>query len=356
MNFKLKLGGFKAAIDKQLELYFDKAILEAEKKDVLIAEALRHTKIIALAGGKRIRGALIYNAYLGFGGKEKTKILKIAAAIELVHLFLLMHDDIIDRGQLRHGEMTLHEMFAKKYAKKGRADAAEHFGESMAIIVGEYLYVQAQEMILDAGFDRELTISALSELQAIVATTIIGQAQDIYIAFDEKNSEQQILNMYENKTARYTFEGPLKLGAIFAECYDKKTLALLSGYAVPLGIAFQIQDDILGVFGKTGEMGKSDISDIEEGKKTLMVVKALSESTPLQRKELQAILGKKKINSKELNKFKEILISTESLKACQELANEYFKTGEEELEKIVMLGSQKKFLSEMINYLENRKV
>src|SRR6266567_517287 len=153
MNFKQKLGALKVSIDKELEHHFEVAIKDARKRDPLMAEALEHMKKIALSGGKRIRGALLIESYLGFGGKEKKKILKVATAIELVHLFLLVHDDIIDRGDFRHGQMTLHKMLNKKYQKKYGTSEAEHFGSSMAIIVGVMLYAIANRIITDAGFE-----------------------------------------------------------------------------------------------------------------------------------------------------------------------------------------------------------
>ena len=355
MNFKQKLAALKASIDNELARHFDVAIKDAKKNDPLMAEALEHMKKIALAGGKRIRGALLIESYLGFGGKEKKKILKVAAAIEMVHLFLLAHDDIIDRGDSRHGKMVLHKMLAKKYQKKYGTVEAQHFGDSMAIIVGDMLYVIANAIIAEAGFDGACTLGALSKLQTIVSTTIIGQSQDLHISYDDNIGEQQILSMYENKTARYTFEGPLHMGAILAGCNDKKSLDLLSGYAVPLGIAFQIQDDILGVFGDVEKIGKSAASDIEEGKKTLMVMKAFQAASRMQKEQLSAVLGKKGLKVKDIKMFQELLIATGALEYNKMLAKKYFDTGKKEIEKIIILSEAKKFLLGAVEYLEKRE-
>ena len=356
MNFQQTLGALKVAIDRELEHQFDIAIKETQKKDILIADALEQTKKIALAGGKRIRGALLAQTYFGVGGKENKKILKIAAAIELVHLFLLVHDDIIDRGDLRHGEVTLHEFFAKKKSKNVSVQDAQHFGESMAIIVGDMLYAIANKIILESGFPCEDSSRTLLQLQKIVATTIIGQSQDIAIEYHKNSSEKDVLAMYENKTARYTFEGPMQLGAMLAGCNDKKTLQTISDLALPLGIAFQIQDDVLGVFGIEKKTGKSVASDIEEGKLTLMVIKAIGKSSKQQKKQLDDILGKKNLKIKEIETFQKILIETESLKYAQDLAREYFAKGKREIEKIILLPVAKKFLLGMVEYLENREI
>ena len=355
MNFQQMLGGLKVAIDKEIEHYFDIAIKEAQKSDKLIAEALTHTKKIALAGGKRIRGALLCQAYFGLGGKEKKKILKVAAAIELVHLFLLVHDDIIDRGDLRHNQDTLHKMLEKKYRKNISAEQAKHFGESIAIIGGEMLYVIANKIILEAGFSLQEMTRALVQLQKIVATTIIGQSQDIAIEYSKNATQQEVLAMYENKTARYTFEGPLYVGAMLAGCNDKKTFALLSEYAMPLGIAFQIKDDVLGIFGSQKKMGKSVASDIEEGKQSLLVIKARLLATKTEKKQLNSILGKNKLTQKEILTFQNILKSTGALEYAEKLAAQYLDKGKKEIEKVVLLPQSKEFLVGLVQYLEKRE-
>jgi geranylgeranyl diphosphate synthase type I len=355
MTFQQCLGGLKVAINRELEHYFDIAIADAKKEDRLIAEALMQTKKITLAGGKRIRGTLLCQAYFSVGGKEKKKILKVAAAIELVHMFLLIHDDIMDRGNLRHGQETVHKLFADKKRKNIFASEADHFGNSVAIITGELLYVMANKIIADAGFDYKATVAVLAKLQSIVGTTIFGQSQDIGIAYNKNVTEKEVLAMYKNKTARYTFEGPLHMGAILTGTSDKKTLGIFSRYALPLGIAFQIQDDILGVFGSTKKIGKSTFSDIEEGKKSLIVVKAFKFASIFQRKQLKSILGKKNLTQKEIKIFQNIIMSTGALNYAKGLASKQFTQGKKEIEKAVLFPKEKKFFIELVEYLEKRE-
>jgi geranylgeranyl diphosphate synthase type I len=295
-------------------------------------------------------------AYFGVGGKERKKILKVAAAIELVHLFLLVHDDIIDRGDLRHGQMTLHKRFAQQKRKNISAGESEHFGESVAIIVGDMLYAVANRIMLEAGFSSQVTVLAVAQLQKIVATTIIGQSQDIAIEHKGSATEQEVLAMYENKTARYTFEGPLHLGAILAGCEDKKTFTLLSSYAIPLGIAFQIQDDILGVFGSKVGIGKSVASDIEEGKQSLLVVRARLAASPAQKNQLEAILGKKKTTRSEIKTFQDVLKATGALAYAENLTTIYFNKGKQEIEKAIILPAARAFYIGLVEYLKNRSI
>lgn len=356
MDFQQTLKGFKSAIDRRLCQQFDAIIAEAKKEDELITSALEQTKKIALAGGKRIRGALLQNIYFGVGGKEKKKILEVAVAIEFLHLFFLIHDDIIDCGILRHGEETINEFFSKKNIKKIGASKAGHFGDSLAIIIGDLFFAKANELILKAGFGEKETIKALTCLQNVASATIIGQAQDISIEQANQADEKKVLAMYENKTAYYTFQGPLRLGAIFAKAGDKKTLAILDRYAGLVGTAFQLQDDFLGVFGKKERTGKSISSDIEEGKKSLMFVYAKTKAGVKDRKILDELLGKKNLSSKEIRCFRDILTRTGAKKYAQGLALEYLRLGKVEIEKVILMPKAKKFLIGMAEYLEEREV
>jgi len=356
MDFQAKMVSFKKEIDRELGKIFDVYIKEARAKDAIVAEALGYVKEIALAGGKRLRPALFYNTYIGFGGKEKAKALKVAAAIELVHLFLLVHDDIIDNGGTRHGKTTLHKKYAEKAKRFFGGAANEEYGKSMAIIIGDLIYVMAIDMVATSGFRAADVAKVVSALQAIVANTIIGQSQDIVISYKKNFSEKEVLAMYENKTARYTFEGPLHLGMILAGNETAKTRVALTRFALPLGIAFQVQDDIAGVFGSEKKTGKSNVSDIAEGKRTLLVVEAKRSASKVQAKMINGILGNKNITRKDVEDFKKILKDAGALAYTTAVAAKHIAQGKKELQKIDMKKESKEFLAGMIQYLETREL
>lgn len=356
MDIQKTLRKFKIEVDREIEKQLNIAIADAGKNNTLTADALRHAKRIALAGGKRIRGALLYCGYMGAGGRDKKKIIKAAAAVELAHLFILVHDDIIDHGILRHGKETLHKKFSQKKYTRLSGDDALHFGQSLAIIVGDMFYAILNKMILEAGFQQEATIRGLLQIQKVAMTTAIGQGQDIAIGRAEKTTIQDVFTMYENKTARYTFEGPLRIGMMFAECNNKKLFDQLSLYTLPIGIAFQIQDDILGIFSSEKKLGKSVASDIEEGKNTLMVLKALELSSPEQKKRMGSILGKKKLSEKEIADFKKILIETGAVDYAQKIADKCMIDAKKQIEKSFLPTETKYFLLGLIRYLKNREL
>lgn len=355
MDFKETLRDFKKKVDKEIAEYLNKAIKEAKGRDMVIADALRYVREFTLAGGKRIRPALMYYGYVGAGGKEKEKMLKTAVSIELIHMFLLIHDDIIDRDIERHGKDTVNRNYEKIGKRIFPGKDPKHFGISMALVVGDMVAALGNQVIFNSGFDEKLVMEALSKLQSIISYTVVGQVKDFYIEYRGKASEKEILEMYEYKTAKYTIEGPLHLGSILGRI-DEKQLLGISNYAIPIGIAFQIQDDILGIFGEEEKIGKEVGSDIEEGKITILVAKVWEKADKKQRKIFDGILGKKDLTKREIETFRKILKDTGSLDYARKLADGYIKKGKEELEKIKMEKEMKDFLSGMADYMTSREV
>ncbi|MEK9151595.1 MAG: polyprenyl synthetase family protein [Patescibacteria group bacterium] len=334
MHIEDELKAFKERLDPKIGAYFDRVIEDTSKKDIFVTDALRYTKTLMLAGGKRLRAAFMYYGYLGAGGAEEEKILEASMSIEYTHAFLLVHDDIMDQDDMRHGVMTLH----RHYADFGRVFSPEkdrvHFGNSIALIIGDTLCAFGNDIIFSSGFPLERKFRALSKLQNIVSCTLIGQTNDIYMEYKGAASEEEILSMYRNKTAKYTVEGPLHLGALLAGA-SQEMLDGLSAYAIPLGIAFQIQDDILGIFGDAKRLGKPVGSDIHEGKLTLLVSRALRDGTKEQKKRLKQILSLgKDLTEQDIREFRELIMTTGAFDGAQRLAERYIAEGTHALEAI----------------------
>lgn len=355
MNFEEALQNFKKKVDQEIAIYLDKTIKETKDRDVVMTDALRYVKNLTLAGGKRIRPALMYYGYIGAGGRENEKMIKTSVSIELVHMFLLIHDDVIDRDIERHGKDSINRKYEKLGARFFPGKDPKHFGNSMAIIVGDMISALGNQIIFDSGFNEKLVMKALSGLQSIISYTVIGEVKDFYIEYRSKATEKEVLEMYEYKTAKYTIEGPLHLGAILGGT-SEKYLSAISKYSIPVGIAFQIQDDILGIFGDEKKLGKEVGSDIEEGKITILVVKAREKANREQKKILDEILGKKNLTVKEIESFRKVIRETGALEYAKELAFEYVKKGKKALNKIEMKKETKDFLLGMADYMIQREL
>lgn len=355
MEIKAFLADFKKEIDREIEAYFNNVIKETSKHDFLMAEALENVKKMILAGGKRLRPALMYYGYLGTGGKEKKKMLKTAVSVELIHFFLLIHDDIIDRDLKRHGKDTVHFTYEKIAKKTFPKNDSAHFGNSMAIIVGDMISALGNQIIYQSGFDPALVVKALHKLQSVVSFTVIGQAKDIYMQNKGQATEGEVLEMYTYKTAKYTFEGPLHLGAILGGSNDE-VLADLSKASIPLGIAFQIKDDLLGLFGSEKKVGKPVGSDIKEGKQTILVAKARENADRKQKKILESILGKKDLASEELKTFKKIIQDTGALAYANDLIDKEIEASRGIIKNIKISRESRDFLLGIADYVKEREI
>jgi len=385
MLFKNQLSNLKKEIDRELKEFFDFKIREIKKrrKPSLSIEMAENIRGFTLSSGKRIRPILFYYGYLLAGGEDKKRILKAAISIELIHTYLLIHDDIIDRDDFRHHRSSMH-CYYKKYLESAdhsflavprpvgesgkptpnpsqegnnfkEGNNAEHFGVSMAIIVGDLASVFGYGILNKADFPDSLKAKAIGRLNQILVNTLTGEAKDVFLGtFGDFNSAK-ILRMQGYKTAKYTVEGPLHLGAVLAGA-DDNFLKSLTDFAIPLGIAYQIKDDIIGVFGDEEKIGKPVGADIKEGKATLLIAKALESANGNQRKIINFALGNKKLKLEKLKEVRKIISETGSLEYSQNQASKFTELARVNLEKIKTPDEKsKRFLRELTDFMAGRE-
>ncbi len=312
---KNNLIDFVVEIDKKLEACWqteiDKNFGFGQKQKDLVREMLLHASEHNLRPSKRIRSALVYYGYL-LGQKLKTEktqkfkktneIWRVCEAVELIHTSLLMHDDFMDRDMFRRGKPTTQEFFAK---------GDDHYGDSMAVCVGDAVLCLGYERFLEADFEKGKLVSALKQLLRGIANTAFGQAYDNSLMKLGRFSSQDVLDLHYAKTALYTYETPLISGAILSEV-NNEVLEILKNYSKYAGIAFQLQDDILGVFGDEGKTGKSSNSDLLQGKVTMMYIKAMEVATDLQKQKIGLVWGNEKAEKEQIEEVKEIFKQTRS--------------------------------------------
>jgi geranylgeranyl diphosphate synthase type I len=350
------LENYKKRLEPRLRKYFSEKIKQAGKVDPMTKQSVKIIADFALASGKRIRPALVYYGYLAAGGEDGTEIVEASMGMELIHSFLLIHDDIIDRDEKRHGVPTVHEIYKKFGKQLALKKDCEHFGNSMAIIAGDMAAAMANEIIFNADFPPKIIIKALDKLQNIVYVTIPGEMLDVVMSARGRTTEKEILKMFEGKTSRYTFEGPLHLGGILAGG-DSSMLEFFTAYSLPLGKAFQIHDDILGMFGDEKKLGKPVGSDIIEGKQTILILKALEKGNRNQRLFITDCLGKKDLKKDELNEIRQIVKNTGSLAYSRELAKNFVEESLVALKKADIKNKEaEKFLFGLAEYMIAREV
>jgi len=355
MNSEQELLEYKKILDRKIAGYFSEKIKKAEKINSLAVQAVKNIRDLTLAGGKRARAAFMYWGYKAAGGRDDEKIIEASMSIELTHIFLLIHDDIIDRDAFRHGVPTMQKVYEKMARRLYLKKDPVHFGNSMAMIVGDMAAAAGNEIIFNSKFSPDAILKTLDKLQDIVSVTVGGEMMDVVLEARGKATEKEILKVHENKTAKYTIEGPLHLGALLAGA-EGKILEDLSAYAVPVGIAFQIQDDILGVFGNEKKLGKPVCSDLREGKQTLLIVKALQWGGKEDVRLIRGLLGSNAVSPKDIKKFRAVISRTGSLEYSQNLAKKLVEQGKLALEKSAIKKEAKEFLAGIADYIVNREV
>jgi len=255
--------------------------------------------------GKMIRGSLVVLSYEMFKEESPPWVTQTAAAMELIHSSLLIHDDIMDKDTFRRGVKTLFHQYREMGEKENLANAT-HFGASLGICAGDIGFFLAFEILANLNTEENIKQNIVSLWSKELVTVGLAQMQDMYFSSTDTHvDEKKIIDMYRYKTARYTFSIPLMTGAIAAG-QDHTTVSQLEKLGEYLGVIFQIKDDELGLFGTESETGKPVGSDIKEKKKTLYAL-YLSELTDNKlRKKVSKIYGHKEVSVSDLQCLRDI--------------------------------------------------
>jgi geranylgeranyl diphosphate synthase type I len=284
-----------------------------KKISPLLSEYIRE---FVLRQGKRIRPALFVIGYLGFAKKETPGLYTSALSLELLHDFMLVHDDIIDKSDTRRGKPSMHRKFN---AYLSGYKKLKFNGQDLAIVSGDVMYAMAIHAFLTIKENMARKEKALKKfIQAAIYTgsgefiELLGGTKDI-----AQTSQKDIFNIYDFKTANYTFATPLASGAILAGAGDREVEQLFQ-YGIYLGRAFQIKDDILGMFGEEKKIGKSNLTDLKEAKQTLLIWRAFNRADKKNKKIIKGLLGEKNADRKDLLQIRKILTETGALDYCQQ--------------------------------------
>jgi geranylgeranyl diphosphate synthase, type I len=258
------------AITAVLEGFLEQRRAEAGGIDHRLGPLVDELHRVVFSGGKRLRPHFAVWGHRAAGADLTAPMLRAAAALELLHTFALIQDDVIDRSPTRRGGPASHVTLAAQ-AETGDP---ERFGASAAILLGDLALIWADRLLGEAGFppDRERAGRRVyDELRAEVA---LGQYLDVLASHLERLSEDEALRVSRYKTATYTVQRPIQLGMALGGAPDE-LLGRVPAYAVPAGIAFQLRDDLLGAFGDPGATGKPSGEDLLERKPTWLLARTL---------------------------------------------------------------------------------
>ncbi|HEY3503968.1 MAG TPA: polyprenyl synthetase family protein [Actinocatenispora sp.] len=284
--------------------------------DPAVADAAAPLTDLVLRGGKRLRPAFAYWGWRGVtpaspadvaagvtadadaprGEAERPDdepVLRAVSALELLHAFALAHDDVMDAAAVRRGRPTLHREFADRHRAAGWRGDPERFGTSVAVLLGDLCAVWADRLIGTSGLPAPVLLAARRVYDAMRIEAVAGQYLDVLHGAGSAGGESvaAAVKVARFKSASYTVQRPLRFGAALAGPVPPDVVAAYDRFGVAVGEAFQLRDDILGVYGQTAVTGKPVGDDLRQGKPTVLAELARSRATPGQRVLLDRVLG-----------------------------------------------------------------
>lgn len=347
MNLMQALKENKKQIDNFLSVYLTEKKEEASKHDEELSTHIDLIEKQILRSGKRIRPFIMGLTYSIAGGENRDLIIRLGAAVELLHQYFLIHDDIVDKDDERYGDLSLHKVFEEKIGDG-------YSGISMAIISGDYINSLVHEIIINTDIEAGKKVEIIALLHQTIQNTIAGWQIHYFQNKTpiEQASEERYIRGMELVSAKYTFETPALLGLILQN--NQELIPTLKECAHLIGVAFQIQDDILGVFGDTNKTGKPSGNDLREGKKTLLILRAYKNADIEQRKYICDYLGKE-IDQQQLDELRDIITQTGSLTSSQDMARSYIREAKTLLDDINSDSDDLDTLRQLADFVINRE-
>ncbi|HEY2308288.1 MAG TPA: polyprenyl synthetase family protein [Streptosporangiaceae bacterium] len=364
------LGDVRDRVDRALQAFL------GQQHDVLLAagqDLLPGAESISglLAGGKRLRPAFCYWGWRGAGGPDCPEIFNAAAALELLHAGALIHDDLMDASDTRRGQPSLHRQFEARHARSHWHGSPAAFGMGAAILMGDLLLCWTDEMFHASGLPGEALRRGRPVLDRMRTEVFAGQYLDLLGQVTGDETLESALRVVEFKTTKYTIERPLHLGAALAGgCagqapgrgaagrdgpagpdalakHDAALAAAYTAYGLPLGLAFQLRDDILGVFGDPAQTGKPAGDDVREGKRTVLLAIARDRATAGQADVIDRYLGDPMLDEAGTAEVRAAITATGAVAECERMIGRHLSAAVAALAAAPITGEAREALAEL---------
>jgi geranylgeranyl diphosphate synthase type I len=337
-------------VEQRLRRLFDEESGRWAEVDADLVAPFAALRRYVLAGGKRLRPAFCYWAFVGAGGhREDSHVVDAGAAIEMLHTAALIHDDIIDDSALRHGTETVHVHFEQEHRDKGWAGRSPRFGEGTAIIIGDLALIYSSLLLSGAP------ATALAVFEEMRLEVNVGQYLDILggahgVAGPGDAPVERARRICRYKTAKYTIERPLHLGAALAAPGRWSELSSpLSAFGLPLGEAFQLKDDLLGVYGDPRVTGKPVGDDLREGKPTLLASLAARREPRFADR-----FGASDLTDADVARLQDMIESTGARAEVEQAIDDLMARSEAALDFLPILPEARSALGELARYVADR--
>jgi geranylgeranyl diphosphate synthase type I len=275
-----------------------------------------------LDGGKRLRPLFAYAGHKAAGKDVGAAEIKAFASLEFLQACALIHDDLMDASDTRRGKPAMHRRFENLHQEQALAGLSEQFGAAAAILLGDLALVQSDHMLHTSGISSDQLLDALVVHDEMRIELMAGQYLDVREAGEKSFNVERSLRIARFKSGKYSIERPLHLGATIALRDPVVRTPLtwrLSEYGLPLGEAFQLRDDLLGIFGDPAVTGKPAGDDLREGKRTVLMAMAMERTTDAGRKELSTYLGNPDLSPEVIEKLRGIINESGAVESVEGL-------------------------------------
>lgn len=353
-DFEELLESFRQKLEHELSLWL--AAKQARAREIVPAseELTGVLTDYVFRGGKRLRPALLYYSYRSCGGDRDSTVLPLSMAVEMLHTYLLAHDDIMDRAELRRGKPAVHLIFRDLHASRAWAGDSDHFGHSVAILLGDLAQAYSMELFASTPADSEIWPELRAAFSSMVQEVIVGQYLEMTAGYREDLGEDELLRVLRMKSGRYSVEWPMHLGAILAGAAKEQREALCR-YGSLMGEAFQLQDDLLGMFGDPERVGKPVGADLAEGKFTLLIHHALGQAPAEGRERLTDALGNPDLTPEQVAEAQRIIRRTGAEEKVGQMIDERMSAAQDILATLELEPEGKRFFEGLVEYLRGRE-
>ena len=308
-------------VDVELEAYLAASRSEAQAWAPGAERLFDEVTRIVSAGGKRLRPVFCCLGYAAAGAEIEGSILQAAASLELLHTFAIVHDDVMDGSRVRRGRPATWVQLADEHRRDGFSGDPHSYGVSGAVLAGDLALMLAGRALVESGFSAARLLPAVARYNRMRTEVVTGQFLDVLAAHRGAATEEESRRVATLKSGGYTVEGPLHIGALLGGG-SPGLLETLSRYGLPLGEAFQLRDDLLGVFGDPDVTGKDRDSDLLEGKRTVLIARALDGASEEDRRLLERRLGRPDLTADELERIREVIEKSGAKASTQGLVEE----------------------------------
>jgi geranylgeranyl diphosphate synthase type I len=340
-------------VEKALAAFLDEQRTLLVGIDPALADVVDTIQSFVLGGGKRLRPAFAYWGYRGAGGADSDEVMAAVAALEFVQASALIHDDVMDASDTRRGEPAVHRRFERMHIEHDWDGDASAFGAGAAILLGDLCLTWSDELLRRSGLAVPALLRARPVFDLMRTEVIAGQYLDVHAQATADSSLQRASTVATYKSAKYTVERPLLLGAAIADARPE-IKAAYSAYGLPLGEAFQLRDDILGVFGDPSQTGKPAGDDLREGKRTYLIAAAFAAADKKTKSRLRAGLGNPDLNAAGVTRLRNIIINTGALDRTEQRITKLTQASLAAVRRVRLAGGARKMLTELAKAATHR--